>query len=84
MMEFCLDGNWMCARDGTWRSPGNFLRWTLAGRCGQMFGWKLEIDPGLGIKRVDWLEIFEWTLTEKSGQSFCQKFWTPPPAGVAR
>ena len=49
----------MCTREGTWRFPGNVLIWTLAGRCGQIFGWELEMDPLLGIGKGDWLEFFE-------------------------
>ena len=41
----------MYAWDGACRLPGNFFRWTLAGQCGRIFGWKLEMDPGLGIGR---------------------------------
>ena len=59
--------------------PWEFFRWTLAGRCGQMFGWRLEMDPGLGIGRGNWFDFFEWTPAGKSGRSFGQKFWTPPP-----
>ena len=55
-----------------------FLRWTLAGRCASIFGWKLEMDHGWGIVRGDWLESFEWNPAGKSGLSFGRKFWMAP------
>ena len=61
--------------------PLNFFRWTQAGQCGWIFGWKFEMDPGLGIDGVDWLEIFEWTPAGKSGQTFGKKFWMGPRLG---
>ena len=30
IMEICVGGNWLCARNGPWRFPGNFLIWILA------------------------------------------------------
>ena len=47
-MEFFLGGNWICARDGTWRFSGKYLRWILAGRCNAVFGWKIPDGPWIG------------------------------------
>ena len=47
-MEFCLGGNWICARDGTWRFPGQFLIWILVGKCSGVFCWKITYGPWLG------------------------------------
>ena len=41
------------------------------------------MDPGLGIWRGDWLEIFEWTPARKSGWNFGRKFWTAPWLGYS-
>ena len=46
-----------------------------------MFGWKLEIDPCLGIGRGDWLENFAWNPAGKYGHSFGQKVWTATRLG---
>ena len=47
-MEVCLGGNWVCARDGTWGFPGNFLRWILVGQCSGVFGCKFPDEPKIG------------------------------------
>ena len=49
-MEFSLVHNWMYAWDGIWRIPWNFLRMTLAGRCGY---WKRTLAWKYGGV-VDW------------------------------
>ena len=59
MLEFFLGGKWTCAQDSTWKFPGTFVIWTLDGKCGRMFGWKLEMDPALEIGRGDSLEKLE-------------------------
>ena len=48
MLEVCLGGNWICAWDGTWRFPGEILRWILAEQYGGVFGWKIPDGPRIG------------------------------------
>ena len=81
VMNFFSASNWMCARDARWRFPVKIPIWTLAGRCGRVFGWKSEMDPSWRIWRGDWLENCEWIPAGKSGRIFGQKFWTPPRLG---
>ena len=45
IMEICLGGNWVYARDGPLRLSGNFLSWIQAGRSGRVFGWKILDGP---------------------------------------
>ena len=40
-----LGRNWVCARDGPWRFPGNFLSWIRSGRCSGVPGWKFPDGP---------------------------------------
>ena len=57
MMEVFLCSNWVCARDGPWRSPGKFPRGILVGICGGFFGWKLLDRPW--IDNLDKLVVGE-------------------------
>ena len=79
--EFFSASNWMCARDARWRFPVKIPIWTLAGRCGRVFGWKSEMDPSWRIWRGDWLENCEWIPAGKSGRIFGQNSGRPPGWG---
>ena len=48
MIEICLGGNWVCARNEPNRFPRKFLSWIRAGRCGGFPGWKFPDGPRLG------------------------------------
>ena len=48
MMEFCLVGNWVCARERPWRLSEKILGLIRAGRCGWVFGWKFTDGPQIG------------------------------------
>ena len=48
LLDFCLGGNWMCAREGTRRFPGKNLRWTRARWYVVLLGWKMSNEPRLG------------------------------------
>ena len=62
MLEVCLGGKYVYARDGTWRFPGKIFRWILVGRCGGGFGWKLPDGPRLG--NLDELLVGKWNGME--------------------
>ena len=61
-MEFCLDGNWVCAQDVTWRFPGIFLIWILIGQYSGFFGWKFPDGTRLG--NLDYLVVGKWNRKE--------------------
>ena len=48
IMEICVDSNWLCARNGPWRFPGNFLIWILGGICSGFVGCKFPDVPHIG------------------------------------
>ena len=48
IMEICVGGNWLCARNGPWRFPGNFLIWILGGICSGFVGCKFPDVPHIG------------------------------------
>ena len=62
MMEICLSGNWVCARDGLWRFPEIFLSLIQAWRCGWVPGWKFPDEPQ--ISNLDGAGGWKWNGKE--------------------
>ena len=58
MMEICLSGNWVCARDGPWRFPEKFLSWIQAEKCGWVPGWNFPDITQLG--NIDGPVVGKW------------------------
>ena len=56
MLDVCLCGNWVCARDLPWRFLEKILSWIRAGQCGGFPGWIFQTYPNSAIYTGLWLE----------------------------
>ena len=80
MMEVFLGGNWICARDGTWRFPGIF-RWILVVKCGRDFGWKILGGPRLSNLYGTVVGKWKWKGTWGMGWGFLRRLSVGPGIG---
>ena len=58
MMEICLGGNWVCARNRPWRFPRKFMSWILGGQCSGVSEW--NFPDGVQIGNLDEPVVGKW------------------------